>query len=140
MAKRQTKRLEIQSKYVRTFSEAFKRQRVKDLSTGLLKVGEVCKMYKVSRTSVYKWIYLYSDIQKGFKMVMQMDSEETKTKMLLQRVAEMERIIGQKQMEIDTLNKGYELLEEELGYDVKKKYASMSWNGIENIPTSTDTK
>jgi len=140
MAKRPTKSLEIKSKYVRTFSEAFKRQRVKDLSSGLIKMTEVCKMYKVSRTSVYKWIYLYSDIQKGTKMVMQMDSEEIKTKMLLQRVSELERIIGQKQMEIDVLNKGYELLHEELGYDVKKKYASMSWNGIENISTSTDTK
>ena len=140
MAKRQQKRLEIQSKYSRTFSEVFKRQIVKDLSNGMLKIREVCEMYKVSRTSVYKWIYLYSDIQKGTKMVMQMDSEQIRTKMLLQRVAEMERIIGQKQMEIDILNKGYELLHEELGYDVKKKYAPISWNGIENTSANTDIK
>lgn len=44
-----------------------------------------------------------------------MESEEQKTKLLQQRLAECERIIGQKQMQLDLLEKGYELASEELG-------------------------
>ena len=53
-------------------------------------------------------------------MVVQMESEAHKTLQMLQRVAELERIVGQKQLEIDFLNKLMEVATEELGYDLKK--------------------
>ncbi len=49
-----------------------------------------------------------------------MESEQHKTLYLQQRLGELERIIGQKQMEIDYLNKALEISSEELGYDLKK--------------------
>lgn len=140
MAKRNDKKFQIQSKYNRVFSEEFKRSKVKDLKNGLISMADLCKLYSVSRASVYKWLYLYSEAEKGVKTVVQMDSEQFKTKQLLQRLAELERIVGQKQMEIDFLNKGFELASEELGYDLKKKYAPKPWNGIESTPANTSTK
>jgi hypothetical protein len=83
---------------------------------------------------------LYSEAEKGVKTVVQMESEQFKTTLLSQRVAELERIIGQKQMEIDFLNKSFELASEEVGYDLKKKYAQTRWNGIESTPANTPTK
>ncbi len=140
MAKRIDKKFQIQSKYNRVFSEEFKRSKVKDLKNGLISMADLCKLYSVSRASVYKWLYLYSEAEKGVKTVVQMESEQFKTKQLLERLSELERIVGQKQMEIDFLNKSFELASEELGYDLKKKYASKPWNGIESTPANTSTR
>ncbi len=49
-----------------------------------------------------------------------MESESYKTQQLLQRLSELERAVGQKQLEIDFLNKLFELGSEELGFDLKK--------------------
>ena len=140
MAKKIDKKFQIRSNYNRGFSEEFKRKKVLDLKRGLLSITEMCKLYDVSRTSVYKWVYLYSEIEKGVKTVVQMDSEQYKTSVLLQELAERERIIGQKQMEIDLLNKCFELASAELGYDVKKKYAPARWNGSAKTPQNTPTR
>lgn len=81
---------------------------------------DLCALYGLSRTTVYNWLYLYSEAEQGVKTVVQMESEAFKTKLLQQRVAELERVIGQKQLEIDYLNVCLEVTSEELGYDVKK--------------------
>ena len=140
MAKQSNKNLQLQSKYNRHFSVDFKRKKVEDLTKGLVSIRDLCSMYEVSRATVYKWIYLYGSVERGTKTVVQMDSEQHKTKILLQRVAELERIIGQKQMEIDYLNKAFEFATEEVGYDLKKKYAQAHSNGSVNTPKDTPTK
>lgn len=53
-----------------------------------------------------------------------MESEEFKTKKLQEKIAELERAIGQKQLEIDFLNKTIELASKEVGIDLKNKYNS----------------
>lgn len=140
MGKKSDKKFQIQTKSQRIFSTEFKKAKVKDLVARRITIRELSKLYGVSRTSIYNWIYLYSETEKGTKTVVQMESEEHKTKLLLQRLAEYERIIGQKQMQIDLLEKGYELASEEFGYDLKKKYVRGSWNGSDSTPTHTDTK
>jgi transposase len=77
---------------------------------------------QLSRTAVYKWIYAYSDLELNVKMVVEMESEASKTQQLLERNAELERFIGQKQLEIEYLQKTLELASADLGYDIKKKY------------------
>jgi transposase len=129
MAKTSDKKFQIQSKYNRTFSEAFKRSKISDLEKGLISVKDLCVQYALSRTTVYKWLYLYGKTEKGVKTVVQMESEQVKTQLLQQRVAELERIIGQKQLQIDVLEKHIELASEEIGYDIKKKYALSRSNG-----------
>lgn len=140
MSKPSNKKFQPQEKYNRTFSDEFKKSKVKDIQKGLIKIPDLCKMYEVSRTSVYRWVYLYSDQAPGTKTVMQMESEQHKTLLLLEQVRELERIIGQKQMEIDFLNKSFELAGAELGYDIKKKYAPPRSNGTAITPKNTPTK
>ncbi len=118
----------LEGKGKRIFSEAFKRSKVKDLAEKRIGVTEFSKLYGVSRAAVYKWIYKYSDLEKGTNKVIQMESEEYRTKQLLERVAELERTVGQKQLEIDYLQKTLELSSQEVGYDLKKKYAPKSSN------------
>ena len=129
MAKSSDKKFQTSTKYNRCFSEEFRKSKVKEVTSGRLKVRDLCELHGVSRTSVYKWLYLYSEAEKGVKTVVQMESEAFKTKHLLQKVAELERAVGQKQLEIDYLNVCLEMASEEVGYDVKKKYAPPRSNG-----------
>lgn len=139
MAKTVDKKFQFQRKYNRNFSEAFKRSKVSDLEKGLVSIKDLCTQQEISRSTVYKWLYLYGKAEKGIKTVVQMESEQVKTQLLQQRVAELERIVGQKQLQIDVLEKSFELASEDLGYDIKKKYVPPRWNGSEliNNPTST---
>lgn len=58
-----------------------------------------------------------------------MESESDKTHRLQQQLADLERIIGQKQLEIDFLNKLLELGSEDLGFDLKKNFSTKLSNG-----------
>lgn len=116
------------SKYNRGFSVEFKRIKVKEIVEKRISIGQFCKLYQVSRTSVYKWLYQYSDLERGVKQVVQMESEAFKTKQLLIQIAELEQAVGRKQLEIDFLNKTFELASAEVGYDLKKKYAARQSN------------
>lgn len=60
-----------------------------------------------------------------------MESEALKTKVLLERNAELERIIGQKQIKIDYLEKLIDLASEDLKMDLKK-----SINTVHSITSS----
>ena len=91
-------------KYNRKFSEAFKKKKVKEIISKRLRVVQVSDLYDVTRAAVYKWVYKYSHLEKGTKQVIEMESESLKTKLLLERVAELERIIWQKQLQIDFNN------------------------------------
>lgn len=125
----------LRQKYNRHFSEAFKRQCVEQLRAGQLSIVQGCRLWRVSRTSLYKWIYLYSDRIKGTRTVVEMESEGKRTERLLARLAELERIVGCKQMEIDLLQTTLELASEEVGYDLKKKYATRSSSTGGSTPT-----
>jgi transposase len=107
----------------RTFSEEFKREKVQELNAGLYSISSFCKLWDVTSTAVYRWIYLYSpEHKKGTTMVVQKDSESQKTHDLLKQVAELERRLGQKQMQIDYLEKLVELASKEYDIDFKKNF------------------
>lgn len=134
---RQTQaKLEIKQK--RIFSVEFKREKVKDLVEKRVTIVQICRLYEVSRTSVYKWLYRYSPhYHRKTTLVVEMESEAYKTQQLLQRVAELERVIGQKQMEIDFLNKLLEIGSEEMGFDIKKNFSTRLSNGTGSTEKDT---
>jgi len=86
---------------------------------------EVSKAYQVRANNVYKWIDKYSLKDKnGVRLVVEMESETKRVLALLQKVAELERIVGQKQIVIDFQEKMIELAEQEYNVDIKKKFDS----------------
>jgi len=116
----------------RYFSQEFKVQKVKEIEQNLIGVSELSKLYGVSSTAIYKWIYKYSsNLKKGITQVIEMESESRKAKHLQERLSELERIIGQKQLQIDYLEKVIEFSSEELGLDIKKKFVTESLSGSE---------
>jgi len=137
MRKTQAK-LEIKQK--RIFSEEFKREKVRDLVDKQITVLQLCRLYGVSRTSVYKWLYRYSPhYHRKTTLVVQMESEAFRTQQLLQRVADLERIIGVKQMEIDFLNRLLEIGSEEMGFDLKKNFSIRLSSGTGSAEKDTAT-
>jgi transposase len=123
-------KVKLEIKQRRVFSEEFKKAKVKDLVEKRITVGQLKGMYEISRATVYNWLYKYSPHhdQKTI-LVVQMESEAEKNKYLLQQVADLERVIGRKQMEIDFLNKMFEIGSEELGFDLKKNFSTRLSNG-----------
>jgi len=125
---KQTPQLEIKQR--RLFSEAFKREKVKDLLEKRISIRQLSSLYEVSRTAIYNWLYTYSPHhEQKTNLVVQMESEAHKSQMLQQRVAELERVIGQKQLELDFLNKLFEIGSQELGFDIKKNLSTKLSNG-----------
>lgn len=139
MKKNNKVKLELRTN--RCFSEEFKKSKVKELVERQITVTQLSRLYGVTRTAVYKWLYHYSaDHERRSTLVVQMESESFKTERLQQRVAELERAIGQKQLEIDFLNKLLEVASDEIGYDVKKNFSLKLSNGTEPDAKNTATK
>lgn len=125
----------------RVFSEEFKRQKVKEIERKLITVVQLTREYQVSSSAVYKWIYKYSEyLKRGITQVIQMESEQEKTKQLQSRIAELERVVGQKQMKIDYLEKLIELESEDSGQDIKKKGDTILSTGFGSTKTNTAGK
>lgn len=123
MAQRKPPHFSNKIKERRTFSESFKREKVHEIETGITRVRDICKEYEVSHTAVYKWIYKYSkNMKKGTKTIVETQSDTRKLQELKQKVAELERTVGQKQIEVDFMTKMIELAEEEYQIDIKKNF------------------
>lgn len=127
--KKVQEKLEIRQR--RTFSEELKRQKVKLLIEKKTSVAELSKLYGVARTTIYRWLYKYSPHHnKGTTQVVQMTSEVEKTKALQEQLAKTEQILGQKQIQLDFLEKIIELASKDLGVDIKKNFTTQLSNGI----------
>lgn len=125
----------------RYFSEDFKKGKVAELEKRQITVLEISREYGVSSTSVYKWIYKYSVMRKkGIKMVVEADSDTARIKALREHIRELEQLLGQKQFEVDFLNKQMDIASEQYGIDLKKKPTGIpsagSGKADKNTPTS----
>ena len=130
--------LTLSQRRKRYFSEEFKRRRVEELDHKLTTVADICKAYEVSDTAVYNWIYKYSRMRKKQeRQVIESESESVRFNKMQERVKELERIIGQKQLLIDFQEKVIELAEGEYGIDIKKKFGEEPLSGIGLTGTNT---
>jgi transposase-like protein len=138
MARPDQFRMSVQERRLRTFSEDFKREKVKELDRNLLTISELCNEYQVSRTSVYRWKEKYSKhYTKGVRMIMEKDSDTRKITELKAKIKELERIIGQKQLQIDFQAKMMEIAEKDHGVEFKKKQPGKPSSGTGSTGKST---
>lgn len=114
----------------RTFSPTLRKEVVFYIESGKLSIAGASREYKVSKTTIYRWIYRYSTYNsKGAHLVVDKNSQSEKIKQMQQRIAELEQAVGHKQMQIDYYEKFIDLASEEVGQDLKKKYASAASSG-----------
>ena len=132
---------ELKVKQTRHFSEDFKRKRVKELENNLTSIADICRTYDISRTSIYRWIYKFSVMaKKEVRQIVEAKSDTKKIQLLEERIKELERALGQKQMMIDIKDKMIEIAEETYDIDIKKKLASKASSGSGTTGKSTNTK
>ena len=116
----------------RIFSSEIKKKLVEQIELKKLTIKEVVSLYQTTGTSVYRWIKEYSTLKRnGTKMVIESESHEKKVSKLIERISDLERNVGRKQLEIEFLDKVISICSDELGYDVKKKCTTMQLNGTD---------
>lgn len=114
----------------RQYCNAFKKQVVADYESGQYSVLELEHLHGIGNRTIYNWIYKFSTFnQKGYRIVEMKDSSRKKVKELEQRIKELERAVGQKQIMIDYLEKMMEIAKEEYNIDIKKNYNTSQSTG-----------
>ena len=122
----------------RVFSEEFKKARVLDYEKGQQTVQELCTLFQLRHSVVYRWIRKYSIYnQKKVRIVEMEESSSKKIKELQARIKELERMVGLKQINIEFLEKLIELAQEELNIDIKKNFSTGPSSGL---PTTKNKK
>lgn len=116
--------------FQRRFSDDFKRGKIRELERNITSIPDICRTYSVSRSAVYKWIYKYSVMaKKQVKQVVEAKSDTIRIRMLEDRIQELERIVGQKQLLLEFKDKMIEIAETTYGVDIKKKVGSRLSSG-----------
>jgi transposase len=124
------KKIEINVR--RVFTEDFKKRCVQEYESGQFSVKELSALYQIHAIIIYRWIYKYSAYNKRrIKVVEMADSSKKKLKDLQKRIEELERVVGQKQLNIDFLEKMIELAKKDLGIDIKKNLGTPPSTGSE---------
>ena len=122
----------------RHFSDDFKKSKVRELEKRITSIPDICRTYAVSRAAVYKWIYKYSAMaKKQVKQVVEAKSDTQKIKALEERIKELERIVGQKQLLLEFKDKMIEIAEATYGVDIKKKVGSRLSSGTTSSEKNT---
>jgi transposase-like protein len=123
MANREQFKLTTQERQRRSFSETFKRNKVQEIESKQVRVSDICRQYSVSAVSVYRWINTYGlEQHKHERLIIETMSDTKKIKELRERMAELERMVGQKQIEIEFYKKMIDLAQEHYGIEIKKTF------------------
>ena len=121
---------------LRTFSPEFKRKKVQEIEGKVSTISEISRQYSVRPSSIRKWLKLYStQYQTGIRTIVESESDTKKIIELQKKIAELERLVGQKQIQIDFTAKMIELAEEYYGIDIKKKFESKPLSGSGDTET-----
>ncbi len=115
---------------LRKFSDDFKLKIVKEYETGSLSISQLSNFYDIRCPTIYNWIYKFSKYnEKSVQVVELKNSNMDKLKLLEQRIKELEMAVGQKQMNIDYLEKMIDLAKQEFNIDIKKNSNSQPSGG-----------
>jgi len=131
MANRNQFKMSIAQRRVRNFSESFKIEKVRELESGTIRICELVEEYEITDTTVRRWKAKYGKVKKKpERLIVETDSDTKKLLDLKMRVAELERIVGQKQIMIDFKDKMIELAEEHYKIDIKKNFSTQPSSSI----------
>src|SRR3954451_8113792 len=137
MAKREQFKQSREERQRRIFSEEFKRKKVKEIEQQLTTIAEVSRQYEVRANSVSKWMATYGQhYKKGVRTIVESQSDTAKLAALKAQIAELQRIIGEKQVQLEFKDKIIELAEEVYGVDIKKKLEPKPSSGTGNTEKS----
>ena len=89
---------------------------IEEIENGQVSINQAAKKYGVSRTTIQKWMKKYGNLDKKLR---EMGGRSPK-----QEIAELKKKLRQAELERDILETALEIIEDEYGVDVKKKFLS----------------
>jgi transposase len=119
----------VRARRLRTFSPEFKLQKVSEIEKGITSISQISRQYEVNRNAVRNWVIKYSQDKKGIRTIVESESDTNKLIELQKRIAELERLVGQKQIQLEFKDKMIELAEEYYRIDIKKKFENKRSSG-----------
>lgn len=138
MATRNQFKQSTQERRLRHFSEDFKKKKVREIEQKVTTIAQISREYEVLQNNVAKWVAKYGqNHMKGVRVIVETESDTAKLIALKAKVADLERIIGQKQVLLDFKDKMIELAEETYGVDIKKKLEQKPLSGIGNTESNS---
>lgn len=114
----------MEKKRRQIYSEGFKREKVKLLESGEIRMCDLKKMYGVSYPTMYRWKEKYGIFPPSDCVVLEKDSEYKKNNELQGQIAKMERVIGRQQMELDYYKEVIKQADEHFEVDIEKKFST----------------
>ena len=108
---------------MRIFSEELKQKLVREVEQKRSSIAQISRQYEVRENTILKWLKKYG-MNKTSKVRTIVESESDTVKMLhyQKKIAELEQLVGQKQVLLEFQNKMIELAEAEYKIDIKKKF------------------
>ena len=138
MATRKQFKQSTEERRRRHFSEEFKQKKVREIEQKVTTIAEVSRQYEVRENNVSKWFVKYGqNYMKGVRVIVESESDTAKLIALKAKVADLERIIGQKQVQLDFKDKMIDLAEETYGVDIKKKFERKPLFGTGNTESNS---
>lgn len=139
MATRQQFELSTAERRKRVFSTEFKIKKVREIEQKKTTIAEVSMAYQVRKSAVQLWMSKYSSsYKKSVRLIVEMESDTKQLLDLKAKIAELERIVGQKQLIIEFQSKMIDLAEETYGVDIKKKLKSKPSSTTGNTESSSE--
>lgn len=118
----------------RYFSETFKREKVSEIKSRKITISELSSLYDIKKQLIYTWLKKYApEVEPGVKISYEMETEAQKTLYYKERVAELERLLGRKQVEVEFLEQLISIASENLELDIKKNFSTELSSGSESI-------
>lgn len=119
----------------RQFSEQIRRKAVEEFRSGNYTARELADLYHCSPQTIYRWIWKYSPADAPSITVVEIsESTDKNVKDLQKKIAELEQMVGRKQIKVDFLEKMIELAEQEYSLDLKKIFLR-SYRVVPGAPT-----
>lgn len=117
----------------RKFSKEFKQQLVREFEGKKFTLLELSRLHNIGYSLLYKWVYKYSTNNQPSSIIVEMEESSTaKLKAYQEKIKELERIVGRKQIEIDYLDKIIACANDHYQTDLKKTLSAKSSNGIKS--------
>lgn len=121
--------LTLQERRRRSFSETFKRAKVSEIESNQTRISAVCKQYGVSCTAVRQWLNKYGqNSSKKERLIIELMSDTQVIKELREKIANLEQLVGQKQIELEFYKKMIDLAQEHYGIEIKKNSSTQPYD------------
>lgn len=122
MATKQQFKTTTEERRMRTFSTALKQKLVREIEHKKSTIAQIGRQYEVRENTVSKWLKTYGmDKTPKVRTIVELESDTVKMLNYQKKIAELEQLLGQKQVVIEFQNKMIDLAEEEYKIDIKKK-------------------